>query len=69
MLKILHASLQHYVNHELPDHLTCLLRNLCGSQEVTEPCVEQLIESGLRKEYDRAVCCHSVSLTYMLSTL
>ena len=34
-----------------------------------EHCVEQLIDSKLRKEYDRAVCCHPVSLTYMLSTL
>ena len=25
-----------------------------------EPCVEQLIGSRLRKEYDRAVCCHPV---------
>ena len=69
ILKILHARLQHYSNQELPDHFTCLLRNLYGSQEVTEPCMEQLIGSGLRKEYDRAVCCHPVSLTYMLSTL
>ena len=27
-----------------------------------EPCMEQLIGSGLRKEYDRAVCCHLVYL-------
>ena len=33
-----------------------------------EACMEQLIGSGLRKEYDRAVCCHPVCLTYMLST-
>ena len=33
-----------------------------------EPCMEQLINSGLRKEYDSAVCCHHVYLTYMLST-
>ena len=30
--------------------------------------MEQLTGSGLRKEYDRAVCCHPVYLTYMLST-
>ena len=29
-----------------------------------EPCMEQLIGSRLRKEYNRAVCCHSVCLTY-----
>ena len=33
-----------------------------------EPSMEQLIGSGLRKEYDRAVCCYPVCLTYMLST-
>ena len=31
-------------------------------------CMEQLIGSRSRKEYDRAVCCHPVCLTYMLST-
>ena len=34
-----------------------------------EPCIEQLTGSGLRKAYDRVVCCHPVNLTYMLSTL
>ena len=33
-----------------------------------EPCMEQLIGSRLKKEHDRAVCCHPVCLTYMLST-
>ena len=33
-----------------------------------EPFMEQLIGSGLRREHDRAVCCHSVCLTYLLST-
>ena len=68
MLKILHARHQHYLNQELPNHLTCLLRNLYGSQEVTEPCMEQLISLGLRREYDRAVCCHPLYFTYILST-
>lgn len=27
------------------------------------PCIEQLIGSGLRKEYYRAVCCHPICLT------
>ena len=31
-----------------------------------EPSMEQLTGSRLRKEYDRAVCCYSVCLTYML---
>ena len=33
-----------------------------------EPCMEQLFGSRSRKEYDRAICCHPVSLTYTLST-
>ena len=33
-----------------------------------EPCTEKLIGSGLRKEYDRAVCCHPSCLICMLST-
>ena len=33
-----------------------------------EPCREQLMGWGLRKEYNSAVCCHSVCLTSMLST-
>ena len=32
-----------------------------------EPCMEQLIGSRLRKEYDRAACCHPVCLSYTLS--
>ena len=33
-----------------------------------ESCMEQLTGSGLRKEYNKAVCCHPVYLTYTLST-
>ena len=33
-----------------------------------EPCMVQLTDSRLRKEYNRAVCCYPVHLTYMLST-
>ena len=33
-----------------------------------EPCEEQLIGSGLRRDYGRAVCCHHVYLTSILST-
>ena len=32
-----------------------------------EPYVEQLSGSKLGKEYDKAVCCHSVYLIYMQS--
>ena len=52
----------------IPDHLTCLLRNLyVGQKQQWEPCMEQLIGSRLRKEKDRAVCCHPSCLIYMLS--
>ena len=50
----------------VPDHLTCLLRNLYVGQEATECCMEQMICSRFRKVYNRAVCCHPVCLTYML---
>ena len=33
-------------------------------QETTEPCMEQLIGSRLRKEYDRAVCCYLFANLY-----
>ena len=52
----------------IPDHLTCLLRNLYVGEEVTELCMEQLIGLRWRTEYHRAVCCHPVCLTYTLST-
>ena len=52
----------------IPDHLTCLLRNLYAGQEETEPDVEQQIGSKLRKEYIKAVYCHPAYLTYMQST-
>ena len=40
---------------------------VCGFRS-NEPCMAQLISSGSRKEFDRAVCHHSVYLIYMLST-
>ena len=66
-----------YVNHNtlckilkemgIPDHLICLLRNLCAGQEAIELDMEQtLSKSG--KEYVKAVYCHSDNLTYMQST-
>ena len=53
----------------IPDHLTCLLRNLCASQEAT-------IRTGhgttdwfqIGKEYIKAVYCHPAYLTSMQST-
>ena len=49
----------------IPDHLTCLLRNLYAGQE---PDMGQQTGCKLRKEDVKAVYCHSVYLTYMQST-
>ena len=42
----------------IPDHLTCLLRNLYAGQEATEPDMERQTGSRLGKEYVKAVYCH-----------
>ena len=52
----------------IPDHLTCLLRNLYVGQEATESDMEQPTGSKLGKEYVKAVYCHYAYLTYMQST-
>ena len=55
----------------VPDHLTCLLRNLYAGQEATcllESNMEQQTGSKLGKEYIKAVYCHPAYLTYMQST-
>ena len=53
----------------IPDHLTCLLRNLYAVQEATvELDMEQWIGSKLGKEYIKAEYCHPVYLTSMQST-
>ena len=54
---------------EIPDHLTCLLRNLYTGQEATdlEMDMEQQTGSKQGKEYVKAVYCHSAYLTYMQS--
>ena len=44
----------------IPDHLTCLLRNLYVDQELD---MEQLTISKLGKEYDKAVYCYPAYLT------
>ena len=51
----------------IPDHLTCLLRNLYADQEATEPDMEQQTGSKLENEYIKAVHCHPTYLTYMHS--
>ena len=52
----------------IPDHLTCLLRNLYADQEATEPNMEQQTGSKSRKEYFKALYCHSDYLTFMQRT-
>ena len=46
----------------IPDHLTCLLRNLYAGQEETEPDMEQWTSSKLGKEYVKAGYCHPAYL-------
>ena len=50
----------------IPDHLTCLLRNLYAGQEATVRTGHT--GSKLGKEYVGAVYCHPAYLTYMQST-
>ena len=52
----------------IPDHLTCLLRNLYSGQEATVRTSMEQTGSILEKEYIKAVYCHPDDLTYMQST-
>ena len=53
----------------IPDHLTCLLRNLYADQEATvRTGHETMAGAKLGKEYIKAVYCHPAYLTYMQST-
>ena len=52
----------------IPDHLTCLLRNLYAGQEQLEQDMEQWTSPKLGKEYVKAAYCHPAYLTYMQST-
>ena len=53
----------------IPDHLTCLLRNLyAGQEQQLELDMEQQTGSKLEKEYIKAVYCHPAYLTSMQST-
>ena len=51
----------------IPDHLTCLLRNLYEGQEATVRTGHE-IGSKLGKEYNKAVYCHPANLIYMQRT-
>ena len=52
----------------IPDHLTCLPRNLYAGQKTTERDMEQQTGAKLGKEYIKAVYYHLAYLTYMQST-
>ena len=51
----------------IPDHLTCLLRNLYAGQEATV-IIGHGTGSKLGKEYVKTVYCHSACLMYLQST-
>ena len=54
---------------EIPDHLTCLLRNLYVGQEATVRTGHGITDgSKLGKEYIKAVYCHPAYLTCIQST-
>ena len=54
----------------IPDHLTCLLRNLYAGKEATvRTVIEQQTGSKLDKEYIKVVYCHPAYLTHMQSTM
>ena len=53
----------------IPDHLTCLLRNLYAGQEATVRTGHgTIVWFQKEKEYIKAVYCHPAYLTYMQST-
>ena len=52
----------------IPDHLTCLLRNLYAGQEATVTTGHGTTDwFQIRKEYVKAVYCHPAYFTYMQS--
>ena len=52
----------------IPDHLTCILRNLYAGQEATVLNMKQQTGSKSGKEYIKAEHCHPAYLPYMQST-
>ena len=54
----------------IPDHLTCLLRNLYAGQEATVRTAQKGTQAASKqeKEYVKAVYCHPAYLTSMQST-
>ena len=64
-----HNKLWEILRDGIPDHLTCLLRNLYASQDATVRTKhKQWTGFKLGKEYLKAVCCHPAYLTSMQST-
>ena len=62
-------SVENSEKMEIPDRLTCLLRNLYVGQEATVRTghgTTDWFQKG--KEYVKAVYCHPAYLTYMQST-
>ena len=53
---------------EIPDHLTCLLRNLYAGQEAIRTKHGKAGWFQIEKDYIKAVYCHPDYLTYMQST-
>ena len=53
----------------IPDHLTCLLKNLyAGQEQQSEVDMEQQTRTKSGKEDIKAVYCHPAYLTHMQST-
>ena len=59
-----------FLEMEIQDHLTCLLRNLYAGQEATVRTGHGTIDyvKSLSKEYVKDIYCHPAYLTYMQST-
>ena len=64
------TNCEKFLEMGIPDHLTCLLRNLYEVQEATVRTrhgKNELVQN-LGKQYVKAVYCHPVYLSYMQST-
>ena len=53
---------------EIPENLTCLLRNMYAGQEATVRTGHGTTRSKSAKEYIKVVYCHPAYLTYMKRT-
>ena len=64
-----HNELQKILTEmRMPEHCTCLMRNLYAGQEATEQGMEQWTGSQFGKEYVKAVYCHPAYSTNMQTT-